>query len=401
MVNFNINKLLYFLLYLFFLLFPFYSVIRVKNIPLALLIMGSLYFLLFSKLAITKKIRIPITFFPSILFIFVFIGFGYLVYGRINLRILLILLWVGVPFLLLNVIKEEIVLTKIVKILFYSTSFLSFLIIMQFFRFFYFDFIKFHIHKNGLIRLKGIGPSPNSNSFAVFVFIVFVLSFQFYKKKSIKNNLVYFTLDILLLFVLVLCESRSLLFGGIISVFFIIFWKRKIKKELVLNILKSSGVFIIFFLLFLALIPNKLVVKRIMSVELNYRTIRWSAAFDTWMKAPLTGVGFDNLKIVTSEEYNIPRKNIHNVYLEILAATGLLGFFSFGIFLLSIYILIYNLSMISEYYFYFIAVSTFFIFNITHSMLFVSIFWFLIGFMEVYYFLKREAIKAKSELNKV
>jgi len=385
MIQLKIKKIINYLLYLFFALFPFYTVLRFNGIPLELFIIGVLYIILLVKSFYKKKVVIPVTFFTSFFFLLIYFVLGDLLYSTINSRDLLIFIWGGVPLLLLNLIDNEIVLDKSLKLLFYSTSFLSILIVIEFFQIIDFAFIKFHTHKNGLIRLQGIGNSPNSNSFAIFIFIVLMISFKFYKKDSINNNMFYLILSSFLIFVIILCESRSLLLGIFISILMLLIWKGKMGKKMFKKIMK---IFFIFLILFIFLVPNKLILKRIISSEFSNRTIRWNVAIDIWVISPIIGVGFESIKDITYENSNLERKNVHNAYLEFLAGTGLIGFFAFLIFLLNVYLLLYNFNLKSKnIYLYFIAITTFFIFNITHSMIFISSFWISLGFLEVEYYL--------------
>lgn len=64
--------------------------------------------------------------------------------------------------------------------------------------------------------------------------------------------------------------------------------------------------------------------ESISSGTLNSRTSIWTGSFNEWEKAPIIGSGLGGLGVVLSKEH-VNYKWAHNVYIHLLAETGLIG----------------------------------------------------------------------------
>ena len=391
----EIRKISEYLFYLFFITLPFYSVIRIHNIPAALILLVTLFLLLIIIVSYKGKIIFPFICFISSLLAFIYVFFGKYLYLPIGLKDTLPFIWGLFPLVLLNLASYEII-KKSMKLFFFSTYFLSFLVIIEFFKIYDFGFIRFHTHKNGLIRFLGISSSnvnPNPNSFGLRIVFVFLLSLIFYKKLNFKWKIFYAVGYLFLFLVILLSESRSIIFGLLISLFILILLYRKIKVNI-------KRLIVPFLLLIVSIIAisrmNSLALKRVFSSEFSKRTVRWKSALNLFMSSPVYGVGLENIKKRTAKKYGIKPKNSHNFYLDTLAGTGLLGFSVLLFFIFYMYLQLFLLKRKDKEMFliFFIGFTTFLLFNMSHSMFFVNDFWVFIGFFEfVYYFDYNKKIK--------
>ncbi|MFN7170941.1 MAG: O-antigen ligase family protein [Candidatus Omnitrophota bacterium] len=141
---------------------------------------------------------------------------------------------------------------------------------------------------------------------------------------------------------LILTFARSAILGAMISLI-IFLWQKKYKKFLA----KILGIIILILLLF-TFFPNRfyalhknfldLWIKR---TSISYRLERFPTVFKMLKEHPFTGVGIENFRYLFDKyhaQQNIPYefKIPDNMYLMLLAETGLIGFIAFLYFLFNL-----------------------------------------------------------------
>ncbi len=75
--------------------------------------------------------------------------------------------------------------------------------------------------------------------------------------------------------------------------------------------------------------------ESISSGTLNYRTVIWGASLESWKESPIVGTGLGSLKFALGKKH-VNYSGAHNVYVEILTETGIVGLIIYIILLFSI-----------------------------------------------------------------
>lgn len=406
----TLERIIYYNVLIFLLLFPYYSAIRVNNIPVGLFILGIIIFLLVIKFFIKGTFILPrilTTLFP---FVLLYVFLGSLIYkplSSITFKDFLPLLSLVFPFIILNGLDYPRIFSAI-KVLIFSTFSLSILIILEYINIFDISFINIHKEQNGFSgRLLGFGDDPNANSFGIlFFFNVVLIFYLFFRKKINKKKLhifIFFVIFLSFLLMLFVSQGRSVLYGAIISVIlYHILFLKPLRFSQIKNFL---FIFLVLILVIFLFFNYSSIFKRLSYSYSSHRLERWVSGFDIFLKNPIIGVGRDNIKKETFESLRkdpeFPKReivpgpmNVHNFYIEVLYTTGIIGFIFLIILVGKLLFLVLNIDKLDNEVskIFFIGIVTFFIFNFFHSMFFIYIFWIYIGFAEAeYYNLKRSA----------
>lgn len=221
----------------------------------------------------------------------------------------------------------------------------------------------------------------NPNFFSNYLLIPCILSLHYFitaiqekKLKRILFNLITMMMSIIL--ILVTSSRGSILALFLTSVVYIVWYLRKVKFKpqyvfLILVIILFMGS-----LLFTYIDPViNMLFSRLSYNELlqgSGRNYIFSEAVEVFMDKPVFGVGLGNFKNISSSG-----NRTHNLYLELLTETGLIGFLIFITMSLRIVAKINRINpRYIPYYFIFIAML---LNGLTINMLDLRHFWLIIG----------------------
>lgn len=227
----------------------------------------------------------------------------------------------------------------IIKYILIASIFVSILGIFQYYFISYMhpgwlDRTLYHIEKRAFSTLY----NPNVlGSYLIIIISLAVAGFPVSPKKSVNRFLTILTL-VTASFCMVLTSSRGSWLGLAASILVILFFSRK--KRYILSMLAIA--------LLLAVPQYETIVSRINldflsdDSSLNYRWHIWKYAIDTFLANPLFGGGIGSFGFFVPSHFQAPGylvSHAHNIYLHLLAETGILGFVAFlGYILGAIYI---------------------------------------------------------------
>lgn len=388
----SFEKINLFLLEFFLAIFPFYNLLKFKGYQISIFLLAMMLIIIFFEFVKGKKIFIPKISLSLFLFSFIYIVLGSFIYENLknfSLRNFAPFIVFFIVFIIPNVIKKEKNLLLSMAVLFYSSVFSSVLILCEFLNIFHFNFIDIQLYSNGLKRVYGIGDFSNPNSFSILILTSMLIGFYLiFREKFFFRKIKYILGEALLSFVLILAVSRALIFSFLISLMitFFLFWKYFKLKYLLFT----------FLLIALIIVPfiGSNTMERVFSHQTSNRLSRWESGVKIFLNHPVIGVGNKNAKYLVYQQlykekklfendYIESPKNLHNLYVQALASTGFIGFMALLFLILNLfYFFIFSLKRRSSRIFSFLIISTFLLFNLTHSMFFVYSFWVFMGFFE-------------------
>ena len=188
------------------------------------------------------------------------------------------------------------------------------------------------------------GYYENSNQSASWAFFSLILGLIYFKKN--KN---FFTINsIIQLIMIIISGSRSVyigLFTSLIAYFlyYSLVIKGKNKKKISIVIFSVSIIALIF-LIIITLLRFKWVFNKMDQINFeefldilsSYRYFMWKEAFIIFINKPLLGVGVGNIYQATHRFFGpesiftkLNMEDPHNIFISLLAYTGILGFISF------------------------------------------------------------------------
>jgi len=179
---------------------------------------------------------------------------------------------------------------------------------------------------------------------------------NFSELKTISNLKIFSGISLIIIFsALLISDARAAiisLFGGLVLlfIFWLIFSKKKILKftgvvSLVISIVA------VFFITWLAFQPDSFINERLIQMGFSARLIIWEGALQGWLERPWFGWGLENFELVFAKHFNpllfLPEyggevwfDRAHNIIVDILITTGILGFLTYlGIFGAAFYLL--------------------------------------------------------------
>lgn len=245
---------------------------------------------------------------------------------------------------------KEIEFNKVIKFWFIIVIIFSLDIYFQFF--FTVNIFGFEQHIEG--RLSGVlGKELVAGSFLAQISapILALIYFAIFFTKLEKLKKLFLIISLIFIFVATLITGERMNFIfitslAIILLLVILFYKNELKK--------IFSLFLVIFLIFIATFNiSKTVETRyidFLSVVTNFADSSWgklyNSAYRLWEKKPLTGYGFKNFRVNCDIELidinpNSPHQlcstHPHNLYLELLSETGLIGLFLFLLFFLNFF----------------------------------------------------------------
>ncbi|XOJ84479.1 O-antigen ligase family protein [Methylophilaceae bacterium Uisw_099_01] len=242
---------------------------------------------------------------------------------------------------------------KSLKKFFVSLAVVLFFIIFDTWWQFVFDQDIFGFEKHSANRLTGPFTSPHVGMWLAKLAMLpplFLILYNKYKLKKQENYLIYsfFIIStVLLLSVFITGERMSLLLtlASIFIVFMGFFFAKLFSFKKVTILLLISSIAILFFALSFPDTTQRAYFSTIEKI-LNWRSsdygLVWQSAYDVWMQSPVFGVGLhkyreacENLGTYGSSYLNAIGPGVcfhpHNISLQLLSETGLVGFILFYI----------------------------------------------------------------------
>jgi O-antigen ligase len=201
------------------------------------------------------------------------------------------------------------------------------------------------VKEGGVVRLYGVGQfgHPNglgTNAVTTLPFLYFL--FWHYRSFILRGFLAGFAL--VCLRVIMLTASRTAYVGVLIFVVLIFYYSAKKLRFALITVLLST--------IFITAVP-KMYRERFLSLsevadvvesdEREQSSIggRWALVQDAWgvfLKYPIFGCGMDSFRRIGREEKEFDSMGqTHNLLMQVLAESGLIGLFGFGFFLLAIW----------------------------------------------------------------
>lgn len=217
------------------------------------------------------------------------------------------------------------------------------------------------IHGFEIKRIRGVFVHGNSLGGIIALTIPPALSFSFsedFKKTSLHIKIVWLFFLFFLFLTLFFTYSRNSLLSCIAGVFFfLLIYSWKIKK---FNLfLRYSFLFLIFLLFFilLAKLAFEKIYERIISIFQPYEDISfqirlyyWKNSLKTFLKHPFFGIGISQFIYMPYAFFVIIP---HNLYIQLLLETGILGFFSFafliGVIIKSLFLCVKSVNLNEKY----------------------------------------------------
>lgn len=221
----------------------------------------------------------------------------------------------------------------------------------------------------------------NPNFFSNYLLIPYVLSMHYFitalQGKKIKNVLFNFVTMLISIILILITSSRGSILALILTSTIYLLWylrKNKFKLHYILLILAIILLVGSLMLTYLDSVINTFF-SRISYNDLmegSGRNVIFSEAIETFIDNPFWGVGLGNFKNISQSG-----TRTHNLYLELLTETGLIGFLIFFIIIIRIVTIINRIDQIYiSYYFSFIAML---LNGFTINMLDLRHFWLIIG----------------------
>lgn len=187
----------------------------------------------------------------------------------------------------------------------------------------------------GIYRVSGFMSHPLTFAYNILIFYTLCLTLAFSSMARSRERLIWFACAALMLVNLTFSSSRwPLLVGVMVSAIFLgLSLKLSLLRLIAIVLLLFSGVAIL-------LATNPQIMGRFAEVfnadgalhESIPRLVFWKVHFAMFLDHPITGVGLTDLKGITSDYYqnlgfaSFERKYAaHNIYLQTLADSGLIG----------------------------------------------------------------------------
>ena len=239
-----------------------------------------------------------------------------------------------IPFLLINNLKDEGFIKKLVNLIFLISGIVALYAIWQ------------HYTGMDLLRHLQIDPSFISPykkyrsigffdiplTYGFYAMLIGIISFclgSFEKKPPLKTF--YFTVAVLTVTANFFTYTRSTLYAQIFAfiVYFVFFKSRNKTRE----ILAVAGYLVIIYLIDPQILGRSLIAVKAGSLEqADIRSVIWSTSFNIFKDHPLFGIGFGNFPEFYQRYLKVPSEifgHAHNDFLNVAVNAGILGFLAF------------------------------------------------------------------------
>lgn len=239
-----------------------------------------------------------------------------------------------IPFLLINNLKDEGFIKRLVNLILLISGIVALYAIWQ------------HYSGMDLLHHQQIGPafiSPYKKyrsigffsiplTYGFYAMLMGILSFclgSFEKKTSLKTF--YFTVAVLTVTANFFTYSRSTLYAQIFAfiIYFIFFKSRNKVRE----ILAVAGYLVIIYLIDPQILGRSLIAVQAGSLEqADIRSVIWSTSFNIFKDHPLFGIGFGNFSVFYERYLRVPSEifgHAHNDFLNVAVNAGIVGLLAF------------------------------------------------------------------------
>jgi O-antigen ligase len=239
------------------------------------------------------------------------------------------------PFLLINNLKDEVFIRKIVNLVFLISGLVAIYAIWQ------------HYTGIDLIRPKTLDLVLPYGRYRSTAFFNLPLTYSFYAMlvslasfclgTSEKKNLLkifYFTVSVLCVTGNLFTYTRSTLFAQVLAfiIYFILSKSSHKKKEL----FAVAGYFILIYLIDPGILGRTIMAAKAGSLEqADIRSVIWSTSFNIFKDYPIFGIGFGNFSGFYQSYLKIPSVvfgHAHNDFLNVAVNAGVIGFLAFVFF---------------------------------------------------------------------
>lgn len=190
-------------------------------------------------------------------------------------------------------------------------------------------------YKTFIARFQGVFSNPNTLGMFLFVSLpVFVYFFLSSNKKLEK--IVNFIFILLIFMLAIFTFSRAALLGMLIFMMVILFY---LKKRLFKIIFLTSIVLLV--ILFSS--PTLMELLRLSEDPFTYRDRIWQIGLESFSESKIIGKGYGTTQQIMSNKFILKKydvskyhlgKHFHNIYVEILCETGLIGIILFSLFII-------------------------------------------------------------------
>lgn len=239
------------------------------------------------------------------------------------------------PFLLINNLKDEAFIRKLINLIFLISGLVAIYAIWQ------------HYTGIDLIRPKTLDLILPYGKFRSIAFFNLPLTYSFYAMLvglvsfclgiSEKKNLLkifYFTVSVLCVTGNLFTYTRSALFAQVFAflIYFILSKSPHKKKEL----LAVAGYFILIYLIDPGILGRTIMAAKAGSLDqADIRSVIWSTSFNIFKDYPFFGIGFGNFPEFYESYLKIPSVvfgHAHNDFLNVAVNAGIIGFLAFVFF---------------------------------------------------------------------
>ncbi len=239
------------------------------------------------------------------------------------------------PFLLINNLRDEAFIRKLINLVFLISGLVAIYAIWQ------------HYTGIDLIRPKTLDLVLPSGKFRSTAFFDLPLTYSFYamlvglisfclgineRKKPFK--IFYFTVSVLCVTGNLFTYTRSALFAQVFAFFiYFILSKSPHKKR---EMLAVAGYFILIYLIDPGILGRTLVAAKAGSfAKADIRSVIWSTSFNIFKDYPIFGIGFGNFPKFYQLYLRVPSQifgHAHNDFLNVAVNAGIIGFLAFVFF---------------------------------------------------------------------
>lgn len=193
-------------------------------------------------------------------------------------------------------------------------------------------------HEIGKNAFSGLAGEVSYNMFSIAIgFGIIVSSYLIYKKSTLSYN----TLILIMCFALLLTQKRSILVILLLTIIFLMLVL--LDKSVTKKVFKIIAIFLFLIMFIFFAFPNVLrIFERFFiggQLYLSGRNTLWSYAMDMFLERPLFGYGMGSYNIYCNYMgYFAGKQHAHNIYFQLLAETGLVGFLLFSsVFIFSLF----------------------------------------------------------------
>ncbi|MBL7086445.1 MAG: O-antigen ligase family protein [Candidatus Cloacimonetes bacterium] len=192
-------------------------------------------------------------------------------------------------------------------------------------------------YKTFIHRFQGVFSNPNS--LGMFLMISLPIFTYFFLTSNTKfEKGINFTFILLIIILAIFTFSRAAWLGMLVFIMCILYYIKKI-------LFKFTFISSIILLIMLFSSPFMMELLRLSEDPFTYRDRIWQIGLENFSDSKIIGKGFGTTQQIMSNKFVLKRfdvseyhlgKHFHNIYVEILCETGLIGLLLFALFLISI-----------------------------------------------------------------